>query len=434
MPHHSNALVSVGVPVYNGAAYLALALESLLAQTHRALEIVICDNGSTDETPEIAREFAARDARVSYHRFEQNVGAARNFNRTLEHANGEYFRWFGHDDVLDPSYVERCLSELEAASPDHVVCYTDVDYMDEEGQALPERAQLSVDPRDLSFARYVRLEATFCPVLVFGLVRTEALRKTRGIGGFIMSDLITVAELRMLGPFVRVQAPLFHQRVYPRTERMRRNTLEGEAVWFDPKNANKRLYPNVRIMGEYLRSIWNIAPLWKRPFYALAASTYLPICCLRQTRHTVWATWSRVLASAMAPERRGSVALRAWTLLAGLRKRDGALLAAALGGPYGKTPAAAAQYCAKRLLSRNKPGTDALLLSWLTSHCAQKRAAAAAVIAPLAQRFERELEAQAAGDEPDSALAAALKAAIHDQVPGVLPAGDVEGQRAVSRS
>ena len=266
MPHHSNALVSVGVPVYNGAAYLRTALESLLAQTHQELEVVICDNGSTDETPEIAREFASRDSRVRFHRFEENVGAARNFNRALDHATGEFFRWFGHDDILDPTYIERCLAELQAASPDHVVCYTDVDYMDEEGAPLPDRPRLSVDPSDLTFARYVRLEATFCPVLVFGLVRTAALRKTRGIGGFIMSDLITVAELRMLGPFVRVPAPLFHQRVYPRTERMRRNTLEGEAVWFDPNNANKRLYPNIRIMGEYLRSIWRIAPLWKRPF------------------------------------------------------------------------------------------------------------------------------------------------------------------------
>src|SRR5262249_51877158 len=56
-----DVLVSVGVPVYNGAAELRRALDTLVAQTHRNLEIVISDNASTDATPEICREFAKRD-------------------------------------------------------------------------------------------------------------------------------------------------------------------------------------------------------------------------------------------------------------------------------------------------------------------------------------------------------------------------------------
>ena len=106
----TNALVSVGLPVYNGGEYLSTALESVLAQTYDVLEVIICDNGSTDETEEIARRFMSRDERVQYHRFDENVGAARNFNRALERAHGEYFRWLGHDDFLEPNYFERCVA------------------------------------------------------------------------------------------------------------------------------------------------------------------------------------------------------------------------------------------------------------------------------------------------------------------------------------
>src|SRR5918993_5298269 len=59
-------LVSIGVPVYNGERFLARTLQSLLAQTYTNLEIIICDNASTDGTEAICREFAARDSRIRY--------------------------------------------------------------------------------------------------------------------------------------------------------------------------------------------------------------------------------------------------------------------------------------------------------------------------------------------------------------------------------
>ena len=60
--------VSIGLPVYNGARYLRECLDSLVAQTYRDIEIVICDNASTDDTESICREFALSDARIRYYR------------------------------------------------------------------------------------------------------------------------------------------------------------------------------------------------------------------------------------------------------------------------------------------------------------------------------------------------------------------------------
>ena len=69
------------MPVYNGMPYLPEAIESLIAQDHADLEIVICDNASTDGTSEYCRRVATLDSRVTYHRFDENLGAAVNFQR-----------------------------------------------------------------------------------------------------------------------------------------------------------------------------------------------------------------------------------------------------------------------------------------------------------------------------------------------------------------
>ena len=78
--------VSVGLPVYNGADYLAEAIDSILKQSFEDFELLIQDNASTDATGEICRAYAASDARVRYVRNPQNVGAAGNYNLVFERA------------------------------------------------------------------------------------------------------------------------------------------------------------------------------------------------------------------------------------------------------------------------------------------------------------------------------------------------------------
>ena len=80
--------VSLGMTVYNGANFLAATLDSLLAQTYRDFELIICDNASTDETGAIARDYAARDTRVRYRRNETNIGGSANYNLTFDLARG----------------------------------------------------------------------------------------------------------------------------------------------------------------------------------------------------------------------------------------------------------------------------------------------------------------------------------------------------------
>ena len=112
--------VTIGLPVYNGQNYLVETLESLLAQTYTDFELVISDNASTDRTEAICRQYAAGDARIRYYRNDENIGASANYNRAFELGRGEYFKWAAHDDLLAPTYLERCVEVLDA-NPDVVL-------------------------------------------------------------------------------------------------------------------------------------------------------------------------------------------------------------------------------------------------------------------------------------------------------------------------
>ena len=107
--------VSIGLPVFNGERYLARAIESVLGQDFRDLELIVCDNASTDRTPEICAAYARRDARVRYFRNPRNLGAGPNYDRCFRLARGEYFKWAAHDDRLAPDYLSRTVAALDAA-------------------------------------------------------------------------------------------------------------------------------------------------------------------------------------------------------------------------------------------------------------------------------------------------------------------------------
>jgi glycosyltransferase involved in cell wall biosynthesis len=101
------------MPVYNGARFLRRSLDALLGQSYRDFELVISDNASTDSTPQIISEYAARDSRVRYLRAAVNAGVEANFRRVLSESSGRYFMWAGCDDWWAPTFVERVVSALE---------------------------------------------------------------------------------------------------------------------------------------------------------------------------------------------------------------------------------------------------------------------------------------------------------------------------------
>ncbi len=105
--------VTIGMPVYNGEAYLDKALESLSQQSFQDMEILISDNASTDTTPEIIARWAEKDKRIRVHRQPENIGARRNFIWLLENATAPWMKFAAHDDTLTPNYVEALYALIE---------------------------------------------------------------------------------------------------------------------------------------------------------------------------------------------------------------------------------------------------------------------------------------------------------------------------------
>jgi glycosyltransferase involved in cell wall biosynthesis len=134
--------VSVCVPTYNAEAYLGEALESVLAQTTTDLELLICDDASTDSTPQVVG--ALTDPRIHYERFEQNAGQAGNFNRCIALARGEYWSLLSADDRLAQRFVQSALEALDRHSGcDFFVAATRV--VDEAGRSLDVKRPWPVD-------------------------------------------------------------------------------------------------------------------------------------------------------------------------------------------------------------------------------------------------------------------------------------------------
>jgi glycosyltransferase involved in cell wall biosynthesis len=101
-------LVSIGIPTYNRANLLGRAIESVLAQDYPNLELLICDNASTDNTRQVCEAYVAQHPKLRYIRQPKNEGATGNFRAAFENTRGEFFAWLGDDDWMDRSYVARC--------------------------------------------------------------------------------------------------------------------------------------------------------------------------------------------------------------------------------------------------------------------------------------------------------------------------------------
>src|SRR5258706_15348371 len=109
----SGPLLTVGVPVYNGADPLERCLDSVLTYAPADTQIVVSDNCSTDGTERICRQFAKRASNIRYFRQEQNRGSAANFRFALEQAGTPYFIWPADADWQGDDFLGRAPQFLE---------------------------------------------------------------------------------------------------------------------------------------------------------------------------------------------------------------------------------------------------------------------------------------------------------------------------------
>jgi glycosyltransferase involved in cell wall biosynthesis len=256
--------VTIGLPVFNGERYLASAIESILAQTFTDFELLLSDNASTDATPDICADFAARDDRVQFERNDANVGAAANFNRVFRRAHGRYFKWAAHDDLLEREYLARTVEALRA-NPDAVAAHSSVEFIDGDGR------RLHADPFPLHRVGSPRPSERFADLVLtphwsfwsFALMRTEMLNRTDLIGSYTSSDRVLLAQLALLGRFVQVPEVAFLSRDHPERALKRvPNRLRlprifraigplPAAEWYDPAHSERIVFPQWYLWSRY---------------------------------------------------------------------------------------------------------------------------------------------------------------------------------------
>lgn len=224
--------ITLGLPVYNGANYLRETLESLRAQTFSEWTLLVSDNASTDATMDIVREFAAEDDRIQYQVHEENIGAHRNYNSIVPRANSEYFKWMAHDDLLAPTFLERCVAILDAR-PEVVLAFTAAERIDELGNKIDDLRSKSNYESD---SPYVRLRAYIGDRMkappIFGVMRRSTLLQTALLRSYGASDFTFLEEMAMRGRFGYVDEPLFLYRIH--TQRHSAGSVTEQAQWYDP--------------------------------------------------------------------------------------------------------------------------------------------------------------------------------------------------------
>jgi glycosyltransferase involved in cell wall biosynthesis len=249
--------ISIGLPVFNGERYLDQTLQSILAQDYGDFEVIVSDNASTDETVEIVERWAKKDSRIKLFRNSENLGGAANFNKVLELAEGDLFRWAGHDDLMAPGMLRRCIDTFEAEGPDCVLVFPQTIEIDAEGREISlvgthlDLTQTSPVERYYRVARFVGKAN-----VLFGLMRTRALRSTRGLGTFPSADLVLIGELALRGRFRQVDEPLFFRRAHPDASWHATGHYEGFAEWFDPRQRKKLVFPSWRLLREFTWAPW----------------------------------------------------------------------------------------------------------------------------------------------------------------------------------
>ncbi|HEV2779870.1 MAG TPA: glycosyltransferase family 2 protein [Actinophytocola sp.] len=215
-------LVSICLPVRNGADRIEEVVWSVLAQDHERIELVISDNASTDGTEEVCRELARSDPRIVYHRHAVNVGLLNNFVGAMRLSKGTFFRWVGDDDWLAPDCVSRGLAAF-AEDERRILVTTTVAYTGPDGITRTDDRYdgvrlASADPI-VRFTEILRLlnESALLVDPLYGLVRRDPVAAIPR-RNMLKEDEVFATKLALAGPWGHVPEVLAHRNT--RTERM----------------------------------------------------------------------------------------------------------------------------------------------------------------------------------------------------------------------
>ena len=231
--NRNDTKITVGIPVFNGEKSIQKSIDSVLSQTFLDFELIISDNGSTDSTSLICKEYEKKDKRIRYIRHEKNMGGLYNFKLLLDESKTEYFVWLAADDYWDSTFLEKNFSVLKKNH--NIVCSVsqveyfgnNMDYWKKRSMVGPfkifrktiERYQnLQNYPTsgtfESKFRYYLKLRGHHH--IFYGVYRTEQLKKIiydviSGINQPYNFDVVTMLNALRFGDFYVIDEVLMYR-------------------------------------------------------------------------------------------------------------------------------------------------------------------------------------------------------------------------------
>jgi glycosyltransferase involved in cell wall biosynthesis len=173
MSDSNSPLVSIGMPVWNGELFLYQAIESLLSQDYKNIELIVLDNLSTDKTSEICKKFSLQDTRVQYVLDTQHRDVIGAFNKIASLVKGNYFMVGNDDDVYEPSYIST-LMRILLANPDIGLAYSGCNSILTDGTIRASIWKWRLTKESSTVSNFVQYFFKRNPIpICFGIMRTS---------------------------------------------------------------------------------------------------------------------------------------------------------------------------------------------------------------------------------------------------------------------
>lgn len=196
--------VSIVLPVYNGEDNLSEAIESILRQTYKNIELIIVNDCSTDGSKAIAEAFMAKDNRIKIVDNVRNLKLPNSLNAGFNEATGDYFTWTSDDNILKDNNIEVLVDSL-SKSDDAVMVYSDYSTIDEDGKIIEE-----IKKENASFLKYSNVVgASF-------LYRATAAKAVGGYDAnlFLAEDYDYWIRLSKIGRILHIEDDLYLYRLH----------------------------------------------------------------------------------------------------------------------------------------------------------------------------------------------------------------------------
>ena len=265
-------LVSIVIPIYNGANYMREAIDSALAQTYCNIEVIVINDGSTDDTEAVAKSYGDRVRYFS----KPNGGVSTALNIGIENMRGDYFSWLSHDDLYCLDKIEKNLIAVQEY-PMRIV-YSDYDSIDENGSYIS-----TVSAKNLH--RAANYEFGLFPILS-GLIHGCTLlihRSQFEKYGLFDENLRTTQDYALFFRMLRGQSLIYIPEALVKGRNHKKQTTytsdktipECEILWIDMFKS--LTCDEMRVLGGSKRHFWiNQAPFMKEvtPYEKATAFAY----------------------------------------------------------------------------------------------------------------------------------------------------------------